>query len=120
MFPFPFHPSMLASMASMQSSMQSSRSPPRSATPPPQVPKVHSPPQPAAKEEDEVEQRQKRLRHESSAKDDDAGESLDKAFAISVWVGTPETYYRLGKPYSVWVLEIDETTDLVRTLHYAP
>ena len=77
MFPFPFHPSMLASMASMSSSMQRSRSPQppphRAATPP--SPKPPQSPRPK-EEEEETEQPQKRLRHESSAKDDDAGKSV--------------------------------------------
>ena len=78
MFPFPFHPSMLASLGNL--GVQRSP-PPRAATPPP-PPKSHSPVNHAAKEEqrgcredDEAERIQRRLRHESSAKDDETGKS---------------------------------------------
>ena len=94
MFPFPFHPSMLASLTGAAAAMQRPRTPP----PPPQPQRSPTPPPAtgnnlvATSESDLVtaghksqkeeldEQQRGRLRHESSAKDDEAGMSEDVCF----------------------------------------
>ena len=90
MFPFPFHPSMLASLATSGNLGAASERPaPRAATPPPPPPTTHSP-RPVAKdvrEEDEAERLQRRLRHESSAKDDEAGKSRVQSGLNSIYIG---------------------------------